>query len=709
MRNILCIILLFILPTVFYGQNTMLFKNINSNGLYNVNNFVVVDKSLPQSPPKIVAANNIIRLDKYNSSYDITFTIQNNSSFNNIVLFSNYVITKQIILYKKENNNFIRVQENTDEKFSTTSVIINPDIVYPLSFSGTKANSYLLHVETISPISLNLKFGTVDTYVQELNLKNLLVGIYVGILLGTFFYNLFIYFSLRDKSYLFYCLYIIFLAAAQICSLGYFNVFFPGLANLSRFILPTVTSLAFIAGLMFAKNFLYLKDYLPKTILLINAVIISYLLVIVCDFFELPQVYYNLLNFNAIVGSFSVLIFSAIVVRKGHKPAIFYLIAWSILLAGLIIYVLKNLGIIQQNFLTNYIILIGSALESVLLSIALANRINVLQKEKNISQANALAISQENEKLIKQQNIVLEEKVTERTNELQITNNYLNNTLTELKDAQMQLVEAEKMASLGQLTAGIAHEINNPINFVKSNIIPLKLDVKDIFSVIDQYDDLHEDDKDTVTTKLRSISSYKKEIDIDLVKKEIENLIKGIEEGAERTAEIVRGLRTFSRVDESELKTANLHEGIDSTLVLLRNSMPPYIKIERNYEANGEVECYPGKINQVFMNILNNAVQAICSKQVINEEEFIYITTKDIKDNQIMITIKDTGPGMSDEVKQKIYEPFFTTKPVGEGTGLGMAIVFKIIEKHLGKINIVSSVGNGAEFTLILPYLHPLS
>jgi two-component system NtrC family sensor kinase len=168
--------------------------------------------------------------------------------------------------------------------------------------------------------------------------------------------------------------------------------------------------------------------------------------------------------------------------------------------------------------------------------------------------------------------------VAERTEELQSSNSNLSSALQDLKDTQIQLVEAEKMASLGQLTAGIAHEINNPINFVKSNIKPLQLDIKDLIEVIDEYGKLHGSENADITAKLAGIEKLKKEIDLDYVKNEIESLMKGIQDGAERTAEIVLGLRNFSRLDESEIKIVNIHEGLDSTLILLKNQ---HLKISK--------------------------------------------------------------------------------------------------------------------------------
>jgi signal transduction histidine kinase len=419
---------------------------------------------------------------------------------------------------------------------------------------------------------------------------------------------------------------------------------------------------------------------------------------------------YDVLDYNTpFVGVVSI-IAASIVTAKGYRPALYYAISWVFFLAGLIVFSLRNLDVLPTNSFTTYILFMGSSIEAVLLSIALADKINTLKREKEESQAEALQKSRENEQLVRQQNIMLEQKVVQRTREIQEANDHLSEALNNLKDTQTQLVEAEKMASLGQLTAGIAHEINNPINFVKSNISPLRMDVKDLLEVLHEYNSLHSiQDGAALKQKLEQIETLKEDVDVDFIQKEIHNLILGIEEGAERTAEIVRGLRTFSRIDEASLKIANIHDGIASTLILLKNSIPYKIKLEKEFNAHGNIECYPGKLNQVFMNILTNAIQAIKAKPEKGETETIWIKTRDVDEDHIEISIKDTGVGMTEEVKHRIYEPFFTTKEVGEGTGLGMAIVFKIIQKHAGKIDIVTAPCTGAEFIITLPNKHPVS
>ncbi|MGH2643675.1 MAG: sensor histidine kinase, partial [Chitinophagaceae bacterium] len=174
-----------------------------------------------------------------------------------------------------------------------------------------------------------------------------------------------------------------------------------------------------------------------------------------------------------------------------------------------------------------------------------------------------------------------------------------------------------------------------------------------------------------------------------------------IEDGASRTADIVKGLRTFSRLDESDLKEADIHEGIDNTLILLNHTIAKDLTVVKNYQEIPKIECYPGKLNQVFMNLLTNAIQAMNSN-VNGREKKIIISTESLNEN-IIIRISDTGPGIPNEIRDKIFEPFFTTKEIGEGTGLGLSIVYAIIEKHHGKIIVNSEENKGTEFAITLP------
>jgi signal transduction histidine kinase len=317
-----------------------------------------------------------------------------------------------------------------------------------------------------------------------------------------------------------------------------------------------------------------------------------------------------------------------------------------------------------------------------------------LKKEKEKSQAEALRISLENEKLIKEQNVILEQKVNERTTELQ-------QALKNLKDAQTQLVDQEKMASLGQLTAGIAHEINNPINFVTSNVSPLKRDIAMINQLIDDIETIAVKEENTADERQQQINNLKRNIDLDYLREEIDFLLKGIGEGAGRTAEIVKGLRIFSRLDEDAIKKADVVEGIESTIIIINNQLNK-INIEKNFTGNRIIDCYPGKLNQVFLNLLTNAIYAVKQKFGSEEGGLISISSKS-DDNFVYLSFKDNGIGMDENTQKHIFEPFFTTKPVGEGTGLGMSIVFKTIEQHKGGITLHSTPGIGTEFNIKLP------
>jgi len=300
-----------------------------------------------------------------------------------------------------------------------------------------------------------------------------------------------------------------------------------------------------------------------------------------------------------------------------------------------------------------------------------------------------LGISIENASLYEN----LEAKVVERTQEIVKQKEATEAALESLKSTQSKLVESEKMASLGQLTAGIAHEINNPINFVKANIDSLKLDIDDLKSILAAY---HEVQAESAEEKLQHAQKLAEELDLNFLLMEIDKLIEDIKEGAIRTSDIVSGLRNFSRLDEDAFKFVDINKGIDSTLTLLNSQLRDKVKVHKDYSELELVECLPGKINQVLMNILTNSIQAI------PERGDIFIKTEQNKE-KVYISIKDTGTGMTDEVKNKIFEPFFTTKDVGEGTGLGLSISYGIIERHGGEITVNSTPSIGTEFIVSLP------
>lgn len=274
----------------------------------------------------------------------------------------------------------------------------------------------------------------------------------------------------------------------------------------------------------------------------------------------------------------------------------------------------------------------------------------------------------------------------------------LEHTLAQLKKAQTQLVQSEKLVSLGQLTAGIAHEINNPMNFIYAGVDVLKDLITDYHFILNKYDELDRTHPTDQVQALADLASLKTEMEIETMKTEVNQLIEDINQGAIRTIEIIQGLRNFSRTDELEVSPVDLHQCIDSTLIILKGQYIDKAAITQRYDKKLPlVPCNPGQINQVLLNLLNNAIQAI------DQDGEIVITTRAEKD-LASISIKDSGKGIHKDLLDKIFDPFFTTKPIGEGTGLGLSISHGIIEKHGGSIQVFSQENVGTEFIIKLPY-----
>jgi two-component system, NtrC family, sensor kinase len=280
----------------------------------------------------------------------------------------------------------------------------------------------------------------------------------------------------------------------------------------------------------------------------------------------------------------------------------------------------------------------------------------------------------------------------------------LEATLKELQRTQSQLVQNEKMSSLGQLVAGVAHEINNPVNFIYGNLSHAQQYTEDLAKILNLY-------KNYYLEPPIEIQEEAETIDLDFLLTDLPKIYDSMKVGANRIREIVTSLRTFSRLDEAELKDANIHEGIDSTLMILEHRLKskperPAIKIVKEYGNLPLIECYAGQLNQVFMNILANAIDAVETGIQNNSiiQPTIYIISEVINHQQILIRITDNGIGITEEVKQRLFDPFYTTKPVGKGTGMGLSISYQIItERHKGSLECKSTPGQGAEFTIILP------
>jgi signal transduction histidine kinase len=304
------------------------------------------------------------------------------------------------------------------------------------------------------------------------------------------------------------------------------------------------------------------------------------------------------------------------------------------------------------------------------------------------------------EKALRESRDFLEERVLERTADLHAVNKTLEQEkelqailIKKLEEAQNQLLQSERMASIGQLAAGVAHEINNPVGFVNSNLGSLQRYMQDLFRLLETFEQV----QDALPPAQREqISQLKNEIDLAFLRADVNDLLTESIDGLKRVTRIVQDLKNFSHVDEADRQWSDLEAGLESTLRVVWNELKYKAKVVKEFGNIGQIECFPFQLNQVFMNLLINASHAIENQGTITLR-----TGQD--EQQVWVEIQDTGKGIKPEHLDHIFEPFFTTKPVGKGTGLGLSLAYSIVKKHQGHIEVQSQVGQGSTFKVILP------
>lgn len=645
-------------------------NNLSINDVRRLNSFVKTSFETPNF--------NISR-----SAFWVKFVLKNNTIADGLLLEVAHPILDRVDFFEVFGST-VRHEYGSEFEVFGSRKYDSPNFIFDLNLSPNEEKTYYLRVKSGEQVLLPLFVGTKKKILETESKHAMIFGIYAGIMLIMFIYNLFVFFTVRDKSYLYYIFYILTVGLTQACIKGYaFKYLWPNIPDVTIQSIYWISALSGISAILFLLNFIKVKEFVPWSVKGFYLILGLYSLSLVFSSVGHYFVSIQITNVCALFGSLYTLFVAILVLKKGYRPAKYFLLGWSVFLASVIAYVLKTFAIVPHNSFTNYILELGSAIETILLSFALADKINTYKKE-------SFDAVREKEKILAEQNVLLEEQVNQRTKKLEAT-------VDKLRSTQSQLVQSEKMASLGQLTAGMAHEINNPLNYMSQGVEVLKEDIKDLKTLLFKYDEVLVED-------LEEIKQLKKDLQIDFVYTEIDEALSDIEDGINRTVGITSGLKTFSRLNESDFKLASIHENLDSTLSLMKHELGiKNITVKKDYvSTTDQVECNPGKMNQVFMNLLTNSIHALNSDSAKKDGE-ITIRTNSVGD-QFLISIKDNGMGMSAETRNKLFDPFFTTKDVGEGTGLGMSIVHGIINDHSGTIDVISELNSGTEIKILIPF-----
>ena len=585
------------------------------------------------------------------------------------------------------------------------------DLIPTFSLPLNEAHDLWFRIRSTKPLVLPFTL-TQEQRVESLrDNRNLAVALYTGIVLAILIYNCFLAFSTGQQAYFSYVLVVLTVGLVQWGFNGYDRLIWGHVPWLARNGLTMTGAASGLAALTFAREFLEVRRYTPGWNRVINGLLMVYASAMVAAAVGFPIVAYNLVNLGALSAP-AMLALSLISWRRGNSPALWFFVAWLIFLIAVTMQALRDFGVLAFTQFTALFLPVGTVLEMLLLSFALGDRINLLKRSSDAANAKALAVSLENERIVKQQNAELEERVARRTKDLATANSDLSRTLGELQGAQDQLIQTEKLASLGQMTAGIAHELNNPINYVQSNATSLRRDLEELIEIVDAHVDALAalvEGASGADDLAEAARQKARQLDLSFLKEESRQLIAGILEGADRTARIVGGLRVFGRMDGDKPVEASLSDLLEASITVLGDRARSRARIEVDLpEDVPALYCQSGKLSQVFMNIIVNAVQATEGRWSDAEERLVRVELDraldgDGKAHSVIVRVRDNGIGMDEETQQRLFDPFFTTKEIGKGTGLGLSIVKGILDDHGADIRVESEMGEGTTFVLTFP------
>ena len=579
-----------------------------------------------------------------------------------------------IALYSVNNNQVKEEQVSGDNYVFSKRHIHVTTFLFPLHIATGGNQMYFLRVKTMQPFFFPLRTGTLISFMEDTHKLDLIQGIYLGFMVLILLYNLFLYFSTREKLYLYYVAYVASITWFMSTIFQYvFEYLWPDLPVINQYAVAS-SAITILTATLFTREFLHTHKLAPRlhkvSILFIFWGILSFILV-----FTSYQILALMMAQAGIMAmAIYFLITGVTVFRKGYHPAKFYLIAWSFLIIGFIAAILETVNVLPVMYYINSM-QIGSAFEVTLLSLALADRINMYKKQNEEAQAKALTMAQEKAELIQAQNMRLEQKVTERTMAL-------TKSLEDLKSTQAQLIQSEKMASLGELTAGIAHEIQNPLNFV-NNFSELNTEL-----INELNNELNTGNKEEAILIANYIKENEQRINLH----------------GKRADAIIKGMLQHSRTNSGQKEPTDINVLIEEYLKLsyhgFRSKNKDFnVTMNTDFDKSiGKINIIPQDIGKALLNLFNNAFYAAATSpeggfkdSLHKHEPTVWVkttltTSLGGSKPGILISIKDNGAGVPKDIVDKIFQPFFTTKATGQATGLGLSLAYDIIKAHGGEL-----------------------
>jgi two-component system, NtrC family, sensor kinase len=609
---------------------------------------------------------------------------------NEIFLEINAPLINTLEIFEVKNNHTkILFQGGAGQPYDNRPISIE-NWLLNLQLQPSITSTIYIKGQSFYPFQIPIAISSKSRFIEDSKYHYLFWGIYVGFMILALIYNLFIYLSVRERSYLYYILYILSSAVFYLGLSGFGFWLFWSDSPAFNPMIPVFVSFSNCVCILFTFDFLQItkeqkKLYYTGWILFVFIILVTLLIIAKIYTVALP-----LSQLSSLVVCIYLIVAGVISYRKGVATAKYYLLAWTLFLVLVIVYILALNNVLPSTFFTTHAAFLGHMTEVALLSFALADRINVLKKENDIKQLKIIDSLKENESLQVKLNQELEKKVKERTNELE-------ETILNLKETQNQLIHSEKMASLGELTAGIAHEIQNPLNFVNN------------FSDIN---------KELLADLQDSINSGNKEEIENIITDLVQNEDKILHHG-KRASSIVKGMLQHSRSKGDNKEMVNINTLCDEYVKLAYHGFKGkdkslYINFNTEFDPEvKEIMIIPQDIGRTILNIINNGFYAAnerykedIEKGIENPEQpIVKLITKKL-DNMVQISISDNGNGIAEDVEDKIFQPFFTTKPTGQGTGLGLSLSYDIITTGHGGHLLVGKTAefdHGTTFTIQLP------